>query len=190
MGEISCKILLILILTHNYYVKMFNNKLSWFFSDLPPVLCVIEKNEVLSVPVPAPADGLSSLEIDWVDVVSVGIPYGFQCTAECYPDCRDSWTRGNETTQGPEMSLQLLQRVPTQTLTCTVVNPATGRSASVQKTLQVTGMNDHSEFKVMTSPSAAHSLTKSIFLSWTIKHTDQRSSLSDCRCCIHLYLVS
>ncbi|KAF1372512.1 hypothetical protein PFLUV_G00266250 [Perca fluviatilis] len=82
--------------------------------------------------------GPSSLEIDGVDVVSVGIPYGFQCTAECYPDCRYSWTRGNETTQGPELSLRLLQRVPTQTLTCTVVNPATGRSASVQKTLQVT----------------------------------------------------
>ncbi|XP_034719375.1 hemicentin-2-like isoform X2 [Etheostoma cragini] len=82
--------------------------------------------------------GPSSLEIDGVDVVTVGIPYGFQCMAECYPDCRYSWIRGDEITQGPELSLQLLQIVSTQTLTCTVVNPETGRSASVQKTLQVT----------------------------------------------------
>ncbi|KAA8579990.1 hypothetical protein FQN60_005525, partial [Etheostoma spectabile] len=94
-------------------------------------------NKVKSV-LPAHSDGPSSLEIDGVDVVTVGIPYGFQCTAECYPDCRYSWTRGNKSTQGPELSLQLLQIVPTQSLTCTVVNPETGRSASVQKTLQVT----------------------------------------------------
>ncbi|XP_075932331.1 cell adhesion molecule CEACAM5-like [Anarhichas minor] len=82
--------------------------------------------------------GPSSLEIDGVSVVTVGIPYYFQCKALCFPGCKYSWTRGNVTTQGPVLSLQLLHTKPTETLTCTVVNPATGKSASVQKTMQVT----------------------------------------------------
>ncbi|GLD48169.1 hemicentin-2-like protein [Lates japonicus] len=82
--------------------------------------------------------GPSSVEIRGVSVVTVGIPYGFECTAYCYPGCQYTWTRGNLTSQGPELTLQLLHRVPTQTLTCTVVNPTTGISATVHKTLQVT----------------------------------------------------
>lgn len=88
------------------------------------------------------ADGPSSVEIDGVNVVTVGIPYYFECTASCFPGCKYSWTRGNVTTQGPVLSLQLLHTMPTETLTCTVVNTATGGSASVQKTLQVTGTSD------------------------------------------------
>ncbi|KAL7371074.1 hypothetical protein ABVT39_018129 [Epinephelus coioides] len=84
------------------------------------------------------ADGPSSVEISGVDVVTVGIPYGFKCTANCYPGCKYSWSRGNVTSQGPELSLQLLHIMPTQTLTCTVINPTTGRSATGHKTLQVT----------------------------------------------------
>lgn len=80
--------------------------------------------------------------ISGVDVVTVGIPYGFLCYADCYPTCQYTWTRGNVTTQGPELDLQLLQIMPPQTLTCTVVNPASGKSVSVHKTLQVTGTND------------------------------------------------
>lgn len=80
--------------------------------------------------------------ISGVDVVTVGIPYGFECYADCYPTCQYTWTRGNVTTQGPELDLQLLHIMPPQTLTCTVVNPASGKSASVHKTLRVTGTND------------------------------------------------
>ncbi|KAM8739921.1 cell adhesion molecule CEACAM5-like [Acanthopagrus schlegelii] len=82
--------------------------------------------------------GPSSVGISGVDVVTVGIPYGFECYADCYPTCQYTWTRGNVTTQGPELDLQLLHIMPPQTLTCTVVNPASGKSVSVHKTLQVT----------------------------------------------------
>ncbi|KAK5848798.1 hypothetical protein PBY51_008490 [Eleginops maclovinus] len=82
--------------------------------------------------------GPSSVQIVGVSIVTVGIPYGFQCTAVCYPDCKYTWTRGSVTSQGPELSLQLLHVVPTQTLSCTVFNSATGKSSTVQKTLQVT----------------------------------------------------
>ncbi|XP_037315789.2 hemicentin-2-like [Pungitius pungitius] len=82
--------------------------------------------------------GPSSVEIDGVNVVTVGIPYFFECTANCFPVCKYSWTRGNVTTQGTLLSLQLLHTMPTETITCTVVNLETGRSASAQKTMQVT----------------------------------------------------
>ncbi|XP_071358435.1 cell adhesion molecule CEACAM5-like [Trachinotus anak] len=81
--------------------------------------------------------GPSAVGISGVGIVTVGIPYFFQCTAKCYPGCKFTWTRGNVTSQGPELTLQLLHVAPTQTLTCTVVNPTTGKSASVQKTLLV-----------------------------------------------------
>lgn len=82
--------------------------------------------------------GPSSVQIVGVNVVTVGIPYGFQCIANCYPDCKYTWTRGNVTSQGHELSFQLLHVVPTQTLSCTVFNSETGGSSTVQKTLQVT----------------------------------------------------
>ncbi|KAL3048081.1 hypothetical protein OYC64_006790 [Pagothenia borchgrevinki] len=82
--------------------------------------------------------GPSLVQIVGVNVVTVGIPYGFQCIADCYPDCKYTWTRGNVTSQGPELSFQLLHVVPTQILSCTVSNSETGDSSTVQKTLQVT----------------------------------------------------
>ena len=65
------------------------------------------------------------------------------------------------TIERPELSLQLLHLVPTQILTCTVVNPATGWSASIQKTLQVTGIND--QFKFLSSRSSTSSLNQICF---------------------------
>lgn len=116
------------------------------------------------------------MAISGVDVVTVGIPYGFQCSANCYPGCQYSWTRGNVTSQGPELSLQLLHIVPTQTLTCTVVNPATGKSATVQKTLQVTGMDDQSEFKFMSSLSGT-SFNQIYFQTFQLGHQMYRSAV-------------
>ncbi|KAF7667559.1 hypothetical protein LDENG_00057230 [Lucifuga dentata] len=84
------------------------------------------------------ADGPFSVVIHGVDVVTVGIPYGFRCSALCSPQCRFKWTRGNEFSYGSELSLKLGKIEPTQVLTCMAVNPATGVSASVQKSLQVT----------------------------------------------------
>ncbi|XP_055367919.1 hemicentin-1-like [Betta splendens] len=82
--------------------------------------------------------GPSSVEITGVDVVTVGIPYGFECWANCYPGCRFTWTRGNVTSEGQELNLQLRRLEPTVTVTCTALNPESGRSLTVQKRLQVT----------------------------------------------------
>eukprot|EP00064_Thunnus_orientalis_P012022 superscaffoldBa00001797_g12055 len=79
-----------------------------------------------------------SVVINGVDMVTVGISSGFQCSATCYPSYQYTWTRGNVTSQGSELNLLIQQQVPTQILTCTAVNPATKKSVTVQKTLRVT----------------------------------------------------
>ncbi|XP_035802261.1 hemicentin-1-like [Amphiprion ocellaris] len=88
--------------------------------------------------VEATSYGPSSVQISGVDIVTVGILYGFQCSANCYPDCQFTWTENNVTSEGSELSLKLLQVEPMLVLTCKAVNSATGESVSVQKTLQVT----------------------------------------------------
>ncbi|XP_062339631.1 hemicentin-1-like [Osmerus eperlanus] len=87
---------------------------------------------------PYDTDGPSYVEITGVSVATVGIPYAFQCSAKCSPACIFSWTRGDQTAQGPELRLQLQVRVPPQVLICVVLNPATGNLVTVKKTLQVT----------------------------------------------------
>ncbi|XP_046879159.1 hemicentin-1-like isoform X2 [Hypomesus transpacificus] len=82
--------------------------------------------------------GPSFVEITGVSIVTVGIPYAFQCSATCSPACTFSWTRGNQTAQGPELRLELQVRVQPQVLICVALNPATGESVTVKKTLQVT----------------------------------------------------
>ncbi|TNN43307.1 Carcinoembryonic antigen-related cell adhesion molecule 5 [Liparis tanakae] len=84
------------------------------------------------------ADGPDFVEISGVGVATVTIAYYFLCTSPGCTGCEFSWTRGNETTQGPGLYLQFPDLVPTQTLTCTARNPATGVTASVQKTVKVT----------------------------------------------------
>ncbi|CAB1345915.1 unnamed protein product [Coregonus sp. 'balchen'] len=63
-------------------------------------------------------DGPSSVEISGVNTVTVEVPYGFQCSANCFQACTFTWTRGGLTTQGPELNLQLKEQVPPQVLIC------------------------------------------------------------------------
>lgn len=74
-----------------------------------------------------------------MNTVTVEVPYGFQCSANCFPTCTFTWTRGGLTTQGPELNLQLKEQVPPQVLICMAINPTTGKSVTVSKTVNVTG---------------------------------------------------
>lgn len=98
---------------------------------------------------PPTTDGPSSVAISGVNIVTAGKLYNFQCSASCYPTCQLTWTWGNATSQGPELSLQLGEQQPTQILTCTAVNPTTGMSVTAQKTLQVTGNDNKAEFELI-----------------------------------------
>ncbi|KAM8909216.1 cell adhesion molecule CEACAM5-like isoform 2-T2 [Spinachia spinachia] len=131
--------------------------------------------------------GPSSVEIDGVNVVTVGIPYYFECRANCAPGCKYSWTRGNVSTQGPLLSLQLLDTMPTETVTCTVVNTETGASASVQKTLQVTAGPSNIQISgptylttgVVSNFSCSASCYPSCSYTWTIYWNTQVLSTHD-----------
>ncbi|XP_029617176.1 hemicentin-1 [Salmo trutta] len=82
--------------------------------------------------------GPSFVKISGVNTVTVEVPYGFQCSANCFPACTFTWTRGGLTTQGPELNLQLKEQVPPQVLICMAINPTTGKSVTVSKTVNVT----------------------------------------------------
>nr|XP_046153146.1 hemicentin-1-like [Oncorhynchus gorbuscha] len=82
--------------------------------------------------------GPSFVEISGVNTVTVEVPYGFQCSANCFPTCTFTWTRGGLTTQGPELNLQLKEQVAPQVLNCMATNPTTGKSVTVSKTVNVT----------------------------------------------------
>lgn len=94
----------------------------------------------------APTDGPSSVVLSGVDVVTLGILYSFQCSASCYPACQFTWTWGNVTSQGPELSLQLTELQAAQNLTCTAVNPVTKTAAAAQKMLQAAGSDSEIQF--------------------------------------------
>jgi len=90
-------------------------------------------------PVPRVA-GPSSMSISGVNIMTVGVPYAFRCAALCSPACTYSWTTGGHNTTGAELSLQLKTLTsPHDVVTCQARNPASGRTATLSKTLAVTG---------------------------------------------------
>ncbi|KAK0144440.1 Hemicentin-1 [Merluccius polli] len=84
------------------------------------------------------AAGPYSMAITGVTIVTVGVPYAFLCSASCTPACSFSWTRGNQTSEGAELTLQLKALSPRELVTCMALNPATGRTATISKTMAVT----------------------------------------------------
>ncbi|CAL8323636.1 unnamed protein product [Lota lota] len=82
--------------------------------------------------------GPYSMAIRGVDTVTVGVPYAFTCSASCTPACTFSWRNGNQSSTGAELTLQLKARPPQEVLTCVAINPDTGKTASISKTLVVT----------------------------------------------------
>ncbi|KAE8281723.1 hypothetical protein D5F01_LYC20723 [Larimichthys crocea] len=131
----------------------------------------ISKTLILSV-----ANGPSSVVISGVDTMTVGIIYGFQCSANCYPICQFTWIWGNVTSQGQDLSLQLEELQPAQNLTCTAVNNITGVSVTVQKTLEITAgpSNIHISGQAFLTPGVASNFTcsadcsPSCNYSWTV----------------------
>ncbi|XP_062406678.1 hemicentin-1-like [Sardina pilchardus] len=82
-------------------------------------------------------EGPKSVEIDGVDVVTVGVLYTFECLANCSPPCTYTWNVAGKTVQGNKLDFSLHGLSPPQALTCEAKNPMTGKMASFTKTLQV-----------------------------------------------------
>jgi len=70
------------------------------------------------------------------DLITFGRSYDFQCSASCYPTCDYAWIWGNDTFQGPALSLVLEEPAGALSLFCTAINPTTGKSVTAQKTMK------------------------------------------------------
>lgn len=138
------------------------------------------------------SDGPSSVVLSGVDVVTLGILYSFQCSASCYPACQFTWTWGNVTSQGPELSLQLTELQAAQNLTCTAVNPVTKTAAAAQKMLQAAGSDSKIQFDLVSCLSS-NNFKQMFFIfklfSRTFKHTDTWPRNSHYRSCVQLHLL-
>lgn len=138
------------------------------------------------------SDGPASIVMNGVDVVTLGILYSFQCSASCYPACQFTWTWGNVTSQGPELSLQLTQLQANQNLTCTAVNPVTKTAATAQKMLQTAGRNSKIQFDLISFLSS-NNFKQMFFIfklfSRTFKRTDTWPRISHYRSCVQLHLL-
>ncbi|XP_023671066.2 cell adhesion molecule CEACAM1-like [Paramormyrops kingsleyae] len=84
------------------------------------------------------SSGPTNVVISGPGVVTVGIPYGFSCTADCYPSCSYTWKSDGKTVQGAELDILLKQLVGSEVLTCEAKNTVSGQSATVTRSLLVT----------------------------------------------------
>lgn len=84
-------------------------------------------------------DGPLHLEIKGADVVTIGIPYGFWCSAKCHPSCLYTFTYNGQTSYESELDIIFKRIVSSEVLTCEARNPTTGKTVSISKTLQVAG---------------------------------------------------
>ena len=71
-------------------------------------------------------------------MITDGVPYGFECSADCSPPCTYTWNVEGQIVHGSGIDLTFHGLAP-QVLNCVAKNPATGKAASVNKTVTVSG---------------------------------------------------
>ena len=79
------------------------------------------------------------MKITGVDVVTVGVPYGFECSADCSPPCTYTWNLDGQIVHGSGLDFVLHDLTPPQDLNCVAKNPTTGKTVSVDKIVNVAG---------------------------------------------------
>lgn len=82
-------------------------------------------------PVNATISGPSSLE--------VGVKATFTCSAICIPTCTYTWTMFGLPVKGPSINLTLNRYVETESISCAARNSVTGKTATINDTLRVSG---------------------------------------------------
>lgn len=84
--------------------------------------------------------GPQGVSISGPDIVTIGIPYGFSCSAEgCNPSCLFTMTLDGQTKFSSEFDITFKRIVTSEVLTCEAKDPETGETANVSKTIQVAG---------------------------------------------------
>lgn len=85
------------------------------------------------------ADGPKSVEIAGKDVLTIGILYNFVCYADCYPTCTYTWNVNGKILQGEVIEFTFPGPSGPEVLNCVAKNPASGKTATVNKTVQASG---------------------------------------------------
>ena len=84
-------------------------------------------------------DGPSNVTISGPRSLDVGVKATFRCSAQCSPSCSFTWTVYGHTMTGSTVDVTVSRYVPTESLSCEAHNSVTGRTASVNETLSVSG---------------------------------------------------
>ena len=79
------------------------------------------------------------MKITGVDVITVGVPSSFECSADCSPPCTYTWNLDGQIVHGSGLDFTLNGYAPSEVFNCVAKNPATGKTASVNKTVNVSG---------------------------------------------------
>ncbi|XP_063073529.1 carcinoembryonic antigen-related cell adhesion molecule 5-like [Engraulis encrasicolus] len=78
----------------------------------------------------------TDVQISGPNYVTIGIPYGFSCSAKCNPRCTYTMTLDGKTSYSNPLNTIFTTYVPSKVITCEATNPQTGVTASISKTFQ------------------------------------------------------
>lgn len=85
------------------------------------------------------SDGPSNVTISGPDALEVGVKASFKCTAHCSPSCSYTWNVYGRTMQGSVVDITVNRYVATESFSCEAHNTVTGKTATSNETLSVTG---------------------------------------------------
>lgn len=71
--------------------------------------------------------------------LEVGVPASFTCSAECTPSCSFTWTLYGKTMTGSGIDITVNRYVSQESISCQAENTYTGKMATVNETLSVSG---------------------------------------------------
>ncbi|XP_044042272.1 uncharacterized protein LOC122871337 isoform X2 [Siniperca chuatsi] len=83
--------------------------------------------------------GPSEVQIKGPNVVEIAGKYKFMCTAECLPSCRYVFSVDSQTVRGNVIEITVDHPLKSVTLKCEAQNTASRKTATIIKTVQITG---------------------------------------------------
>lgn len=97
------------------------------------------KRPLVYIRVSSPADGPKTVIISGPGSLEVGVPASFTCSAECTPSCSFTWTLYGKTMTGSGIDITVNRYVSQESISCQAENTYTGKMATVNETLSVSG---------------------------------------------------
>ncbi|XP_061111722.1 carcinoembryonic antigen-related cell adhesion molecule 20-like isoform X1 [Conger conger] len=107
---------------------------AWLVLTLTGAISVIFPHGATAFP---NARGPYFTTIEGPDTVTAGEVSEFTCTAECSPECTYTWSVDGHTNTSPTITLRTRGLTSTVEMECTSLNPASGKTSSMKKSLRV-----------------------------------------------------